>query len=409
MSMANLFDTTVTEKEKNLNLAYSISTEPFSLGSLDKHGWIINNNNLYTDNIVALKNSKNEIIAVINSYEADRSSLLLQHNSKEQLSNCWFIDSLWVSTNISVSEAAPLALYVAIKAARIYNKDVVITIKNSQNNFPSMSYLKAEIIKDFGNDEILIGQRVEYIMLSLSEQLIGNSQDFVSNEFVQDMYKMFFHWYDQFNKSTWCNAILNHTLTRRQYISTLYNLHSYVQYTTRLCARAIAFSDDLFLRNNYIDHFRGEINHEILIQKDLAQLGEDVEYLKKYYIPNIKTKAFMTLQESTIGFYQDPVLLLACPFVAEGVSANFKIELLDNLEKIIGKWGIPEPEKAMRFLNSHVKFDGGDDGHWEGVMQILPKYITTEYDRQRFISIAKFGMDSILNSFDSNVEENLIW
>lgn len=394
----------------NIKPAYVNSYGPVDFEKLDKNGWVINNGNLYSnkDLITTIKNKNDKILAIINSYPASESSLL-KNFTPEQLKNSWFIDSIWLAPDVGLAEVSAIAVYAAVKSARIYNKDIAITIKDKNTNFPIMTLMKAHEIKTIDNKNTLLGQRVDYILLSLADSLPDDAEDYITKEFVQDLYKMFFRWYDKYNKSTWCTAIINKTLTKRQYVSTLYNLHSYVQYTTRLCARAIAFSNDMFLRNNYIDHFRGEINHEILIEKDLLQLGEDVEYLKKYYIPNIKTKAFMTLQESTIGFYQDPVLLLACPFVAEGVSANFRTELLDNLEVIIGSWGIKDPQKAMRFLNSHVKFDGGEDGHWEGVIEILPMYLKTEYDRQRFISIAKFGMDSILNSFDSNVDENLIW
>ncbi len=397
-----------------LNPLYSISTDPVDFNKLHENGWVINNGNHFSKNPITILNEDKKILAIINAYPADESTLLAKHYEKNKLTNSWFIDSIWLAPDHAMSETSSLAIYCAVKAARVHNRDIAITIKTKKlnTNFPVMTLMKAIEIKNLGDSGILIGQKVDYILLSVVESLPDEANDFVIHEFIQDMYKMFFNWYDKYNKGKWCTAIINKTLTKRQYISTLYNLHSYVQYTTRLCARAIAFSDDVFLRNNYIDHFRGEINHEILIEKDLQQLGEDVEYLKKYYIPNIKTKAFMTLQESTIGFYQDPVLLLACPFVAEGVSANFRTELLDNLEEIIGSWGIKDlkdPGKAMRFLNSHVKFDGGEEGHWEGVIQILPMYIKTEFDRQRFISIAKFGMDSILNSFDSNVDENLIW
>ncbi|MBP9722896.1 MAG: hypothetical protein KBD64_07045 [Gammaproteobacteria bacterium] len=395
-----------------LNPLYGAHIDPVDFEKLHKNGWVINNGNLNSGEIITIKDESKKTIAVINSYPASESSLLQKHYSKQELSNSWFIDSIWLCPDRALSEVAPLAIYTAVKTARVYNKDIAITIKDKNTTFPIMTLMKAKDIKTLDNKNILIGQKVDYILLSIVESLQEEAEDYIVYEFIQDMYKMFFKWYDKYNEGKWCTAIINKTLTKQQYISTLYNLHSYVQYTTRLCARAIAFSNDAFLRNNYIEHFRGEINHEILIEKDLQQLGEDVEYLKKYYIPNIKTKAFMTLQESTIGFYQDPVLLLACPFVAEGVSANFRTELLDNLEEIIGSWGIKnlkDPGKAMRFLNSHVKFDGGEDGHWKGVIEILPMYVKTEFDRQRFISIAKFGMDSILNSFDSNVDENLIW
>ncbi len=409
MSNVELTTTThQTETKSDVKIQYSLSNEKINLDKLDSNGWVINNGNLNTKNIITIKDKNNKVITVVNAYAANEATVLSDFKEK-QLENCWFIDSIWISPNYAVSEAAPLALYCGIKDARIYGKDIVLTIKDKQGSFPIMTFLKGSQIKEIENNKLLIGQRIEYTLLKLSDELPANSNDFITAEFVKDMYKMFFTWYDKFNQGTWVQSINNRTITKNQYISTLYNLHSYVKYTTRICARAVAHSDDKFLRNNYIDHFREEINHETLIEKDLVQLGEDVDYLKDYYIPNSKTKAFMILQESTIGFYNDPVLLLACPFVAEGISAHFKIELLDNLEETIKGWGIKDAEKAMRFLNSHVKFDGGEDGHWEDVIKVLPLYIKTEHDRQKFISIAKFGMDALYNSFNSNVDENLIW
>lgn len=408
VELSTLSNLAINKIETDKKLKYELSSEKINIQKLDKSGWIINSGNSNLDNLAVIKDSANKIVAVINSYEANKATAL-QDINQEKLNNCWFIDSIWISPDLPVSEIVPLALYCSVKSARIYDKSIVLTVKNVKDNFPIMTFLKADKIQDLNEHKILIGQKVEYALLNIAKELPANSEDFITQEFVNDMYKMFFHWYDIFNNSTWCQAIMQGTLTKKQYISTLYNLHSYVQYTTRICARAIAFSDDVMLRNNYIEHFRGEINHEVLIQKDLAQLGDDVDYLKKHYLPNISTKSFMILQESTIGFYQDPILLLACPFVAEGISANFRTELLDNLEKIIGNWGVQQPDKAMRFLNSHVKFDGGDDGHWEDVIKILPQYIKTEFDRQKFIAITKYGMHALLSSFDSNVNENLIW
>lgn len=408
MSNVELVSKVETQTNNEVKSSYSICTDKLNLSKLDTNGWVINNGNLVTDDLITIKGSDNQILAVVNAYAASKAKALVSI-PQEKLTNSWFIDSIWISPNHPVSDAGSIALYFATKAARIYNIDIVLTIKDKNDHFPVMTIMGAKEIQNIDENKILVGQKVQYSLIKLAEQLPANSNDFVTQEFVNDMYKMFFTWYDDFNKGSWCNALKNKTLTRNQYISTLYNLHSYVKYTTRICARAVAHSDDQFLRNNYIDHFRGEINHEILIEKDLKNLGEDVDYLKNQYIPNSKTNAFRILQESTIGFYQDPVLLLACPFVAEGITANFKDELLDDLEATIKSWGMEKPDTAMRFINSHIKFDGGEDGHWEDVIKILPLYIKTEHDRQRFIAIARFGMESLYNSFNSNVEENLIW
>lgn len=416
----DLFDTTVIndailKQEIAPNYSIEIGDNSIELNKLDPNGWIISSpitadNKKIFKNIITIKNKAKQTIIVINSYAAINSEILLNNKlSKEQLDNCWYIDSLWLSPDVAVSEAIPLALYCAIKEARVNNKDIVLTIKNTENNFPIMTYLKANKIKELNKNNILIGQKVNYALIDLAENLPKNSGDFINKEFCNDMLRLFFNWYEEFKAGSWSQAIINGTLTKEQYKSTLYNLHTYVQYTTRICARAVAHSDNIHLRNNYIEHLRGEINHEILIQKDLIQLGEDVDYLKKHYIPNKKTQAFMILQESVIGFYQDPIMLLACPFVAEGVSANMKPEFVDKLEETVAKWGIKEPKKAIRFVASHVKFDGGDDGHWEEVIHILPQFIKTEHDRQKFTSIIKFGLDATLNSYNSNVDENLIW
>lgn len=414
---SNLFDTSVQDllKDKKVSINYSLIAEKdadkqVKLDKLDQNGWVINNGNLSSEHVSVLKDKSNNLIAVINSYKATDSKLLQKYNvAEKQLENCWFIDSIWISPDVPVSKIIPLALYSAIKEARINFKDIVLTVKNVKSTFPIMTFLKGQEVKKIDENNILLGQKVEYALFNLANDLPEDASSFITQEFVSDMYKMFFLYNEKFNNGAWCKAIYNRTMTKNQYISSHFNLHSYVEHTTRICARAIAFCGDLFLRNNYIEHFKGEVNHEILIQKDLVHLGVDVDYLKNYYIPNTKTKGFMALQESTIGFYQDPVLLLACPFVAEGISAHFDDDLLVGMEELITSWGVSEPEKAMRFWSSHVKFDGGDDGHWEDVMSVIPRYVKTEHERQKFISIAKFAMDSLYNSFNSNIEENLIW
>jgi thiaminase len=394
--------------ESNMTVVQKETIQHQDIDALASAGWIFNHGNHDIQNALLIKNAQGEIVAFSNAYPAQRCAWA-SLEEKEKMKNCWFLDSLWISPDTNLSTVLPFALYTTVKRGYVFGKEIVLTFKKQDDNFPMMTYLRADRIRDVSTKEILVGQSINYSLLGLYDGCTQENKEIIVKSFIPFLYDMFFEWYKDFNQGPWCSAIRNGKLTKRQYISTLYNLHAYVQHTTRLCARAVAHSSDLELRNNYIEHFKGEINHEVLIQKDLMSLGEDMDYLKKQHLPNLETKAFMVLQESTIGFYQDPVMFLACPFVAEGISANFADELLEGLEKCIQKWDIKNPEHAMRFLNSHVKFDGGDEGHWKAVIDIVPQYMKNEHDMQKFIATAQFAMHAMTSGFNSNVLKNLVW
>ena len=116
-----------------------------------------------------------------------------------------------------------------------------------------------------------------------------------------------------FFEGAWARAIRERTMTRQQYIACLYNMHHYVRQTTRHCGRAVGASKDKELRAHWVEHLNGEINHEVSIELDLKTLGVDPSFVMDERVPTGPTKLFMSVQESAIGFYRDPVAFLGLP------------------------------------------------------------------------------------------------
>jgi hypothetical protein len=198
-------------------------------------------------------------------------------------------------------------------------------------------------------------------------------------------------------------AVYARTLTRAQYVYALSNIYQFVRQTTRLAARGVACSPSTEMRSHFIKHLNGEVNHELIIERDLAQLGEDVSYVRDSMAPNGPTQEFMAIQESMIGFYQDPVLLLSSPIAAEGVSAHLDEEFVRALHECLSGWGVAAPEKCSRFLVSHIHTDGGDDGHWEMTVSFLSSVLLEEAKHQFFLRSMRSAMRGTERLYESFV------
>ena len=195
------------------------------------------------------------------------------------------------------------------------------------------------------------------------------------------------------------------TLTRAQYVYALSNIYQFVRHTTRLAARAIAHSPTTEMRSHFIQHLTGEVNHELIIERDLAHLGEDVSFVRDAMAPNGPTQEFMTIQESMIGYYQDPVLLMASPLVAEGVSAHLDASFVHALHRCIAGWGVEAPERCSKFLVSHIHTDGGGDGHWEMTVRFLTHCLREEAKHQFFVRSMRSAMRGTERLYGSFVSE----
>ena len=264
-------------------------------------------------------------------------------------------------------------------------------------------------IKQDGIELSAYAQALDYAMFyafeACRDEVLVLVQDDITNEVVRTVE----YWLDEFFKRPWARAIFERKLAREQYVATLSNLHCFVRYTTRLLGRAIALSDDQSLRDHYIYHLKGEINHEKIIERDLKYMGEDVDFVVNHKQPNYETKAFLAVQESTTAFYQDPVLFLACPIAAEGVAAYATKEFLACLYDCIANWGIEDPKKAARFVTSHTNFDGGDDGHWNKTVLRIKQHVKTESRLREFLGVMRAAMNALERSYDSNIEEMRLW
>jgi hypothetical protein len=214
---------------------------------------------------------------------------------------------------------------------------------------------------------------------------------------------------DRVGQARFFQAVDDGTLTREQYVYTLTQLHQFVRYTTRLLGRCVGHSPTTELRTHFISHLKGEINHEIIIERDLENLGEDPHYVKELATANLPTREFMCTQESAIAFYEDPVLMLAAPLAAEGVSGHLGKLFMEKLNACVASWGVKDPQKATHFLGSHIEFDGGDDGHWQGNLDLLSKHLKTEQELRRFLSMLRVCVDATLRQWDSYVGDVELW
>jgi hypothetical protein len=254
-----------------------------------------------------------------------------------------------------------------------------------------------------------VAARLDIAMHRAYSALASRERDFVKQFFVPEAVETLELHIDRFFRTEFYNAVYESRLSREQYIYSMSNLHQFVRYTTRLIGRAVSLSSDEDLRNHWLHHLSGEINHEKIIEKDLEFLGADVDYVVHHMVPNKHNQQFMVVQESAIAFHQDPVLFMAAPFAAEGWTARLDQRFMDGLEKSIRSWGIETPRHVTGFLASHINYDGGDDGHWEGTRKILERYITSDQMLQRFLNLVHLAMEAFENSYSSYVTVQRLW
>ena len=84
-------------------------------------------------------------------------------------------------------------------------------------------------------------------------------------------------------------------------------------------------------------------------------------------------------------------------------------EFVNALLKVIASWGVEEPKEAARFLTSHINTDGGDDGHWQHVINAIGNNVHSELDLQRFLSVMHAAMNGFERGFNANIEELKLW
>lgn len=276
-----------------------------------------------------------------------------------------------------------LLLYLALQRVRVWRRHVVVSAE------PALSPVLSDI------------SQLDHTMHRLHRLCDDPGRALLSARFVAEARACLSRSARVFADNGWCRDLHAGRLAREQYIAALANTHQYVRYTPRLLARAIAECPDPALRDHLTRHFRGEQHHERLIEADLRYLGADVDFVVRAMVPYGPTLAFMTLQESMVAFHRDLTCFLAAPFVAEGLAAHVGPHVLAPLAANIRRWGHPEPARALRFLTTHTREDGGDDGHWSATLAVLAGLLRDDTIQQRFLAVLHLAADTFTASYDA--------
>lgn len=292
-------------------------------------------------------------------------------------------------------------IYAAAQRARVARRNV-LAMRASE-----LTPKLAELLKPtaFPKAPGWVGARVDQVLHTTSEacaaadepllpelltgEVLDHAKAFIARVFAKGFFR----------------DVADGNLTFPQYVYTMEQMYQYVKLTTRILGLCVASSDASDVRKHFIDHLTGEINHEQIIERDLAHLGVDPAYVRDSMSANAATTQFALAELALISYYRDPMLLTAAPLAAEGISAHLSREWIGKLNKLIASWGFQQPERGSRFLSSHIEFDSGDDGHWEGSVDHLAEYLINEGRLRRFLSAFGACSDAIGRSFECSVEE----
>lgn len=307
----------------------------------------------------------------------------------------------------ATSTLLPLLSYFALRHARIWRCQNVILQNDQSETNPVLCQLLS--LEPLNHCPGIFAQRLEYAIHLAYEKCDDAQKQFIQLYFINEILDSFEMWVTELFHGSFFSAIHTQTISKEQYIASLFNLHQFVKHTTRLAARCVALCENRELRNHYIHHLKGEINHEVIIESDLKALRADVDYLLRAHVPHTATAEFIVLQESITGYKRDAVLMLACPFIAEGMTANIGSDFVENLFDSIRGWGIKSPESVSRFLTSHMKTDGGDDGHWIRVIMMINMFIQSENQMQEFLNVLRLAMSSYAHGLNANIDDLELW
>lgn len=362
------------------------------------------------DGWITLSTSERDgsLLAAAHIIDAERCPTLSNIISRNRLTRSVLVDQILVKG--AGSDELNALLYLCAQKARIDNRTTLV-IPVADKNSPIVSLGKFEHIKDIApiNNHYFFAEHVDRITSEIFINSDDTTRNFLHSRFVVELEAVFKRWLDKFFKSPWFNAIMTRSLSREQYIYTLSNQYQYVRFTTRHIAAAVAISCDRALRNHWRHHLEGEVDHERIIEKDLINLGVNVDYAINHMVPEKANFRFMLAQEAIVGFRCDPILFLAPPFVAEGFAANLGKDFIEALDGCAKKWGIDHPRHVTNFITSHIDFDGGDDGHWSTGLRMIGQLITTEKQHREFLAAVQLCMDAFYESYQAYSDDMIIF
>lgn len=298
-------------------------------------------------------------------------------------------------------------LYAVSRRARILDRANLLLVQSETQAQPASAILQLSPCSE--QLSTVLTQRVDLAVHYADAALGALGHQVTPRLRAQEVAETVRRWLSNGREWGLFRAVHARTLTRRQYVYALSNIYQFVRHTTRILARCIAHSDSTEMRSHFIHHLNGEVNHELIIERDLKNMGEDVAYVCDHMAPNGPTQEFMAIQEALIGYYADPILLMASPMAAEGVTAHLDQPFVDNLHACMLDWGVKVPEKASKFFVSHMSTDGGPDGHWETTVNFLAKCLKNETTHQFFLRSMRNSMRGTQRLYDSFVDDVPSW
>ncbi len=353
---------------------------------------------------VSIRTDAGELLATVSSCPASHSPLESSHSPSALRKTRYLGDLAWSDGSVRF---APHALYLGVRRARI---DGATTIAGHVKD-ASGALEKTLGLLPLGGPLLLDGrearaQRVDLAMHRAYEVVREAGEGDLDNTlFGDEVVETFERWLTDLYGRGFFQSVKDGTLSREQYVYTISNMHQFVRWTTRLLGHAVAHSHDRSLRDHFLSHLQGEVNHEIIIERDLAHLGQDVDFVVDRMAASPGTRQFMSVQESLAGMHHDLISFLASPLAAEGVASHLTPAFLTSMEQTIASWGVVDPKRAMTFFSSHVSTDGGDDGHWELVMKVVRDHLHDENDLRRFLGILQASMGALTIAYDEFVDD----
>jgi hypothetical protein len=353
--------------------------------------------------------------AIVAPAEDTCFSTLSQASSQNLTRSIWISDLAVNSTY--QDEVLPCLLYLALRRGRIWGRKTVVCYINPAGSF-STDFLGLERLSQCATVNhpqseksvfVPMAQRLDIALHNAYTSATPRMQSFLNQYFVSEAVETLDRWIPKFFQTAWFQAIYQGTLTREQYIYALSHTYQYVRFTTRLIGQAVALSNHRDLRQHWLNHLQGEVDHEVIIEKDLHHLGADVDYVVNSMIATVEVQEFIVAQESILAFHQDPVIFMAAPFVVESFGANLDGSFIEALEATAQGWGVQNPKLVTKFLASHINYDGGDDGHWEQTRAILSQFLIDNTQIQRFLNTMHLAMNSFERSYNAYVEDLAIF
>ena len=315
---------------------------------------------------------------------------------------CWCISRVLVAP-ATTREQLCFALYQSLRRGRIACKTVV-SVPTGMLDAQMVALIQATPSKRAGH----LAARLDIALSKLAQtfepvirakpmyyvqEVADTVRAHVTSAFAEGFFK----------------AVVDGHVTKEQYIYILAQQHAYVRFTTRILGYCVAYAQDPLLRRHFAKHLTEEVNHEKILEADLAYLAADVDYVVQDLEANPATTQFVLGELALVSHFHDPVLLTAAPLVAEGISGHLGKGFVEKLENIVRSWGLSEPQRATRFFSSHIEYDGGDDGHFQGSMQMLSTHLTCERELRRYVAAVHGLGECFLRIYSESMRETDAW